>query len=85
MAGGGVEREGETLLLADLVKKHSKDLPIRVRVDEGFCGSEERYVCSFVFIVCVQGSSLHVPSAVLLFRLETSTTSILSRMRRSFQ
>ena len=34
--------EGETLMLADLVRKYSRSLPLRIRVDEGYCGSEER-------------------------------------------
>ena len=33
--------EGD-LTLADFVKKYSQSLPVKVRVEEGYCGSEER-------------------------------------------
>ena len=33
--------EGD-LTLADFVKKYSQSLPVKVRVEEGYCGNEER-------------------------------------------
>ncbi len=43
-SGSVTSEDGETLMLADLVRKYSKSLPLKVRVDEGFCGQEERSV-----------------------------------------
>ena len=34
--------EEETLSLADFVKQYGQSLPLKVRVEEGFCGNEER-------------------------------------------
>jgi len=42
-------------MLSELVRKYSKSLPLRVRVDEGFCGSEER----LVGVACGRGLSGH--------------------------
>lgn len=38
--------EGEVLSLSSFVTKYSRSLPLRVRVDKGFCGAEERFVIS---------------------------------------
>ena len=38
--------EGEVLSLSSFVSKYSRSLPLRVRVDKGFCGAEERFVIS---------------------------------------
>ena len=38
--------EGDVLSLSSFVTKYSRSLPLRVRVDKGFCGAEERFVIS---------------------------------------
>ena len=38
--------EGEVLSLSSFVTKYSRSFPLRVRVDKGFCGAEERFVIS---------------------------------------
>ncbi len=30
------------MTLCEFVRDHSQELPLRVRVDEGFCGNDER-------------------------------------------
>lgn len=41
-----VSPEGEVYSLAKFVEKYSRSLPLRVRVDKGYCGAEERFVIS---------------------------------------
>ncbi len=35
--------------LCEFVRDHGQELPLRVRVDEGFCGSDERCVSLELF------------------------------------
>ena len=39
-------KEEEPMSLGDFMTRHSSSLPLRVRVDKGFCGAEERCVIS---------------------------------------
>ena len=41
-----VSPEGEVYTLAKFVERYSRSLPLRVRVDKGYCGAEERFVIS---------------------------------------
>ena len=43
-----VSADEEGLTLAEFVKKYSQSLPVKVRVEEGYCGSEERYAYNYI-------------------------------------
>ena len=41
----------KSLSLTDFVKQYSHSLPLRVRIKEGFCGNDERWVLIHFFLV----------------------------------
>ena len=43
----------EILMLADFIKKYKHLLPLRIKVVEGFCGPEERYVHTYYSLLAI--------------------------------